>query len=270
MALLSFSEMSTYRWTFDEDVHALEAAGIPAIHIWRRKLSDFGEEKAIHLLEEVGMQVSALSWIGGFTGSDGSSYQESLADAKKTIHLAAEMKAACLVIYSGSRGGHTQNHSRKLFESALIELLPYAEEYNLPLAIEPMHVNCGGDWTFYHSLESTLQLIDQFKHPLLRFVADLYQLGHDHAVVDQLVQHVDKIALVQVADATAAPEEEQNRCLLGEGVLPIRETILALNQAGYRGYYDIELLGADVEHFKYQHLIEHSQKFFDQVLATSV
>ena len=52
MARLSINEMTTYRWSFEEDVHNLSAAGIPAIGVWRQKLSDFGEEKGIELLAE--------------------------------------------------------------------------------------------------------------------------------------------------------------------------------------------------------------------------
>ncbi len=82
MAGLSINEMTTFRWTLEEDVTRYRACGIEAIGVWRRKLADYGEAKGIELLAASGMAVSNLLWAGGFTGSDGHSYQESLADAR--------------------------------------------------------------------------------------------------------------------------------------------------------------------------------------------
>ena len=93
MPRLSFSEMTTYRWTFEEDVLHYQAAGIAAIGVWRQKLSDYGEEKGIELLTESGLAVSNLQWAGGFTGSDGRSYKDCLEDAQEALHLAAAMQA---------------------------------------------------------------------------------------------------------------------------------------------------------------------------------
>ena len=40
----------------------------------------------------------------------------------EAVRLAAEMKAGCLVVYSGGRAGHTHNHARRLVKEALKEL----------------------------------------------------------------------------------------------------------------------------------------------------
>src|SRR5580692_4296145 len=128
MARLSMNEMTTYRWSFEEDVARYAAADIGAIGVWRQKLSDFGEDKGVELLAESGLEVSNLLWAGGFTGSDGRSVRDSIDDAAEAIRLAAELRAACLVVYSGSRHGHTHNHARRLVTDALAELLPLATE----------------------------------------------------------------------------------------------------------------------------------------------
>ena len=126
MPRLSMNEMTTYRWSFEQDVQQYCAAGIPAIGVWRRKLSDFGEQRGIELLKESGLAVSNLLWAGGFTGSEGHTFRESVDDAVDAIRLAGAMRANCLVIYSGARAGHTHNHARRLLVSALIELAPLA------------------------------------------------------------------------------------------------------------------------------------------------
>ena len=142
---LSINELTTYRWSFEEDVDHYVAAGIHAIGVWRQKLSDFGEEKGIERLADSGLGVSSLQWAGGFTGSDGQSHQDSISDARAAIQLAAAMHAECLVVYSGSRAGHTSNHARRLLTGALQRLLPVACEFGVTLAIEPMPSRCSSD-----------------------------------------------------------------------------------------------------------------------------
>ncbi|MEQ1827541.1 MAG: sugar phosphate isomerase/epimerase, partial [Pirellula sp.] len=68
------------------------------------------------------------------------------------------------------------------------------------------------------------------------------------------------IRLVQLGDATHAPIGEQNRCLLGHGNLPLAAIIKTIELNGYTGYYEIELLGEDVEHFEYNEILTRSFK----------
>ena len=88
MAELSVSETTTFRWPFEEDVSQYPAAGIPAIGVWRHKLSDCGLPKALDLLGRSGLKVSHLSWAGGFTGSDGRSLRESVEDGLEAVRTA--------------------------------------------------------------------------------------------------------------------------------------------------------------------------------------
>ncbi|MCG8587256.1 MAG: sugar phosphate isomerase/epimerase, partial [Pirellulales bacterium] len=124
MARLSINELTTYRWSFEEDVLHSAAAGYEAIGVWRPKLADFGEDKGCELLRESGLAVSNLLWAGGFTGSDGRSFADSVDDATEAVRLAADMQAGCLILYSGSAAQHTARHARRLFVTALEELLP--------------------------------------------------------------------------------------------------------------------------------------------------
>ncbi len=43
MVRLSLNETTTFRWSFEEDVRHYSEAGIPAIGVWRHKLSDCGK-----------------------------------------------------------------------------------------------------------------------------------------------------------------------------------------------------------------------------------
>jgi sugar phosphate isomerase/epimerase len=266
MALLSMNETTTYRWSFEEDVLAYSAAGIPAIGVWRHKLSDFGHLKAAELLEDHQMKVSHLFWAGGFTGSDGRSYRESLDDAAEALRTAAEIRAENLIVYSGARAGHTFNHARRLIKDALAELAPLAAELGVCLAVEPMHPGCAGQWTFLTSVDDVLTLLTSVASPQVKMVFDTYHLGQDPRIVGRIAELSPHLALVQLGDARQPPSGEQNRCRLGEGAVPLREIVAALADAGYNGYYDVELLGEEIEVSQYAALIEHAKRAFAELV----
>ena len=265
MSLLSMNEMTTYRWSFEEDVSQYKAAGIPAIGVWRQKLSDFGEEKGIELLAESGLRVSNLLWAGGFTGSDGHSFRESVDDAAEAIRLAAEMKTGCVVVYTGARAGHTHNHARRLTAEALRELAPLAEQSNVNLAVEPMHRGCAVEWTFLTNLDDAFALMDAVASPRVQLAFDTYHCGAD-CDLDRLGAIASRIAIVHLGDGRSMPDGEQNRSRLGEGNLPLRDIIATLKSAGYNGYYDVELMGEDIEASGYVELLQHSKAAFEKLI----
>jgi sugar phosphate isomerase/epimerase len=267
MAVLSVSETTTFRWSFEEDVAQYTAAKIPAIGIWRHKLSDCGQSRALDLLNSSGLRVSHLFWVGGFTGSDGRTHRESIEDAAEAIRTVAELNCRTLVAYSGPRAGHTAKHARRLLQTALAELTPLAVELDVTLAFEPMHPGCAAQWTFLTSLDETLEFLQAVDHPQVKMVLDTYHLGRQEDLVDRMAEIVPHVAMVQLGDARRPPNGEQNRCRLGAGVVPLREIVAALASAGYDGYYDVELLGEEIEADDYRSLLQHAKEAFDELVV---
>ncbi len=268
MAELSMNETTTFRWSFEEDVTRYAAAGIHAIGAWRQKISDCGQSRAVELLGDHGLKASHLLWAGGFTGSDGRSYRESVEDAAEALLTAAALGTDTLIVYSGARAGHTHNHARRLLQSALAELIPTATKLGVNLAIEPMHPGCAVQWTFLTTADDVLTLIDKLGSPQVKMVLDTYHLGQDPSLIDRIGQIVPHLAIVQLGDAHAPPEGEQNRCRLGEGAVPLAQIIAALKDAGYDGYYDVELLGEEIETHDYDSLLEHAKEAFAKLVGS--
>jgi sugar phosphate isomerase/epimerase len=268
MAQLSVSETTTFRWSFEEDVTQYAAAGIPALGLWRHKLSDCGQPRALDLLRRSGLRVSHLSWAGGFTGSDGRTHRESVEDAAEAIRTAAEFDCRTLLAYSGPRAGHTAKHARRLLQTALAELVPLAAALNVTLAFEPMHPGCSAQWTFLTSLDDAIALLDEVGSPQVKIVLDTYHLGQEGGLVERIAKIAPHIALVQLGDARQPPKGEQNRCHLGNGVVPLCEIIAALKSAGYDGYYDVELLGEEIEADDYRSLLLHAKEAFARLVGS--
>ena len=269
MAGLAICELTTYRWSFEEDVQNYAAAGVQSLGVWRHKLSDCGESHARELLAEHRLRVSSLFWAGGFTGSSDQSHQESIEDACDALRLAAALRAGCLIVHSGGRAMHTQKHVRRLLFSALDVLLPLAEQLRVVVALEPMPPSAGADWTFLCSLEDATDLAARYNSPALKLVLDTYYWGLEPDLTTRLPAMVPHLALVQLADSKSPPAREPNRCRLGEGCLPLAEILRALSQAGYQGDYEVELMGEEIESSDYRDLLSHSQTAFDALRAAA-
>ena len=261
MFRLSANQLTTYRSTFDEDVFRCTACGIGALGVWRQKVEDFGLEKSRELLHESGIKVSNLLWAGGFTGSDGRSYRESLWDAAQAIRMAGFLECPVLVIHSGGRGGHTTRHALRLLTGGLEALLPVAEEEGVQLAVEPMHPRCARDWTILTSLEDATRLIDSLGHPLVKLVVDTYHLSEALDAGEQIMACCERIAVVHLADTRSSVSPEQNRCPLGRGYVDFDSIFDALAQIQYEGFLDLELFGEDVEGIDYNVLLNAAQSY---------
>jgi sugar phosphate isomerase/epimerase len=270
MARLAISELTTFRWSFEQDVERYRAAGIWAIGVWRHKLADIGEEKGAALLAGAGLVASSLQWAGGFTGSDGHSHDESIHDARQAIHAAETLQAGCLIVHSGARGVHTHKHARRLFRQALDKLLPLAEERGVTLAIEPMLGDCGGEFTFLNCLDETLDLVASYHSPALRIALDTYHWGHEPKLLDRLPQLAPRLALVQLGDARQPPQGEPNRCQLGDGAIPLRQIVRRLAAAGYDGDYEVELMGEEIEAADYREVLARSVRTFQDWMSVAV
>lgn len=260
MLRLAVNELSTFRWTFEEDVLHYHQAGFDAIGIWRPKLTDYGEEKGVELIREHGLEISSLNWAGGFTGSDGRSYRESLHDGFDAVQLAADIGARTLSVISGGRGGHTNGHANRMLRSALKELSEAAQAVGVQVAVEPMHIGCAFDWSIVNTIPQCLDLITGIDSPNLGIVFDCYHVAQDDNVMVWLESIVQHVRLVQLGDAKHAPLGEQNRCLLGHGHVPLSDIVAKFQESNYDGFYEIEIVGQEVEHMNYEEILGESKQ----------
>ena len=82
--------------------------------------------EARELLDSAGVRVSSIQWPGGFTGSEGQTFQESFEDAYEAIDIAEQLHCPFVVLRTGARAG-IRSHARRLIQLALAELAPAAE-----------------------------------------------------------------------------------------------------------------------------------------------
>jgi Xylose isomerase-like TIM barrel len=275
MPRVSINEMTTYHWSFEEDVAGYHAAGIHGIGVWRKKLSDYGEERGAELLREMGMTVTSLSCAGGFTGADGHGLHEAIDDALGALRLAAEIKAGCLVVVTGSQAGHIFNHARRLACDALRELGDAAAQLGIPLALQPGRP--FERWSFVRSLEQALDLVQECRHPQVGLVFDIHQAHGDLLAAGRLNDIVPWIRVATLCNPqslsgrTAGQGLPEEAVRAASGATPDH----GLLQAGYRGWYEAQILCDKCWKSDYSRLVEDCRELLlglepreDEILAT--
>ncbi|MEQ8849561.1 MAG: sugar phosphate isomerase/epimerase family protein [Botrimarina sp.] len=253
------NQLTTYRWSFEEDLVRYAESGYDGVGVWLRKLSDFGVERGVDLVADTGLSVAGMSWVGGFTGADAASPRENLAVARDALRVAAQLKAACLKVHSGGPNGHIRGHAMRLFRQALDQLLPFAEEFGVPLAIEPMHQACAAEWTLLTDLASALALVREYDSPGLKLAMDTYHFPIGPEGWPLLRELAPHLAVVHLGDIDRPHGVDQWRRPLGQGAAPLGGIVRTLCEAGYTGMLDVKLIGPEFTASDYETLLVESR-----------
>jgi sugar phosphate isomerase/epimerase len=243
---LSIHQTTTVRWSLGEAIREYAQAGIAGIGITLPQLQQLGMRGARRLLRESGLSVSSLGWVGGFTGANGHSYDEAVADMRSAIDSARLIGAQSLIVVTGSLAGHIRSHARRLLIEGLVEVLDQAAEAGVRLALQPMHPLFENEWTFLTSLDDALDIVQRMNHPQLGLAFGTYHLWEEDQLLKRIPEIAQQVALVQLSDWRDPPRCDNDRLLPGDGSIPLRDIVGAFESSGYTGLYEIEVWSRDL------------------------
>src|SRR5436305_7498817 len=134
-------------------VDACARHGIPAIDPWRDQVAAVGLDRAARAIRDAGLDLSGYC-RGGMFVSDAARRTEVRDDNRRTIDEAKALGAPCIVLVAGglpqySRPGSVASKditaARLQVDDALAEMMEYAKQASMPLAIEPLHPAYAAD-----------------------------------------------------------------------------------------------------------------------------
>jgi sugar phosphate isomerase/epimerase len=141
----------------------LRPRGLSAISPWRDIVQACGVERAGKLIRAQGMTVTGLCRGGMFTASDEPGRRAALDDNRRAVDEAAAIGARCLILVVGGlpKGSRDITNARSQVRDALAELLPYARQAGVPLAIEPLHPMFAANRACVNTLAHANDLCDE-------------------------------------------------------------------------------------------------------------
>ena len=245
---LSLNTATTKYWTLREAVEGAAAAGLPAVGLWRDRVAEAGLDKSAKILQDNGLRVSSLC-RGGFLTGPGDA-RAALDDNRRAIDEAATLGAPELVIVAGGLPDRDLDGARRRVADRLAELVPYAAERRVRLALEPLHPMYCADRAVISTLGQALALAAPHPAQTVGVVIDTFHVWWDPELAQRIAEAgaQQRISSYQVCDwlVPMAADPLLSRGMMGDGVIDFASIGTLVRAAGYRGDIEVEIFNESV------------------------
>ncbi|GFM19895.1 MULTISPECIES: sugar phosphate isomerase/epimerase family protein [Mycobacteriaceae] len=245
---LSLNTMTTKGWTLREAVEATASAGLPAIGVWRDRVAEAGVDEAAKIVRDNGLRVSTLCRGGFLTGVENSG--AILDDNRRAIDEAAALGTRELVMVVGGLAGRDLVGARARVAERLADLVPYAVDRDVRLALEPLHPVFCAERAVISTLGQALELAAPFPAHAVGVVVDTFHVWWDPGLAESVARAgaADRISSYQICDwlVPMAADPLVSRGMMGDGVIDFAAISALVDQAGYRGDIEVEIFNETV------------------------
>ena len=269
----SISELTTYNTSFEDELAILSAADCDGIGIFESKLPSNGRE----LLRESGLAavycspvvltILPLPEMRVPMPPGPTEPEERIAAICDSVRRFAAIEPELFYFATGPMGDFDESEARQIVRQGAAAIADAGEAAGVPIGIETVHPSQAFA-SFTHTLTDTLDAIGDAN------VGILLDTWH-FADLEAIRANTDRIVGVHLADRREPNRSHFDRLLPGQGVLDIPGILRILDDAGYDGWYEIEVLSDDGtfnEHFPDSlwdlgpvELVRRARESFDQV-----
>jgi len=239
-------------------IDACARHGIRAIDPWRDQVAVIGLDRAARAVRDAGLELSGYCRGGMFT-ADAAHRDAARDDNRRVVAEAKALGAPCIVLVVGglpqySRPGSAASKdiaaARAQVEGAVAEMMEYAREAKIPLAIEPLHPAYAADRACVNTTKQALDICDRLdpnRTGALGVALDVYHIWWDVELLPQISRAgKDRLLAFHVCDWLVPTRDILNdRGMMGDGVIDIKSVRRAVEAQGFAGYSEIEIFSND-------------------------
>ena len=234
-----------HQWSLPRAIEGYTRHGVHAIGIVRDKLQEVGVAAARQSLRDHQMTVTSHCVGGLLTDSDPERFQANLQETRRAIDEAAELEAECLVFVAGGlpEGSKDLPSARARCLEGLAEILPYAKQAGVTLALEPLHPMICAFRSCLSTLGQANDWIEELDAgPELGIVVDVYHVWWDPDMEREIQRAAGRIVSFHVCDwLMNTTDLRLDRGMMGDGVIDIRGIRRLVEATGYDGYREVEI-----------------------------
>jgi len=235
-------------------IDACARYGIRAIDPWRDQVAAVGLDRAVRAVRDAGLELSGYC-RGGMFAADAARRLEVRDDNRRAVDEAKALGAPCIVLVAGglpqySRPGSAVSKdiaaARNQVDDGIAELMVYAREANMPLAIEPLHPAYAADRACVNTTKQALDICDRLdpqRSGALGVALDVYHTWWDPDLLPQIERAgKDRVLAFHVCDWLVPTTDLLNdRGMMGDGVIDIKSVRSAVEAQGFAGYSEVEI-----------------------------
>ena len=152
-----------------------------------------------------------------------------------SVRRLAAFDPVCVLFLTGPGGPHTTvvDGIRRIAEAG--------REAGVRVALEPVQREYAEFWTIVSDIGPALELLAEADADDMGVLVDTWHLWNSPTLLDDLRAHVGRIAGVHVGDWRDPTRNTSDRAFPGEGVAGLATILRTLDEAGYGGWYDVEI-----------------------------
>jgi sugar phosphate isomerase/epimerase len=247
LSRLCLHTITTKPWSLEEAVEQYCAAGVSGISVWRNVFNKIEPAKAGELLEKSGLSVVSLVRGGFFCSVTPNHRQTAIDDNLKALDEAAAVGAPMLVLVCGADPKQSLEVSRQQIQEGIETILPRAKELQINLAIEPLHPMYADDRSAINTLKQANDMCAAIGDASVGVAVDVYHLWWDPDLQQEITRcgKEERLFAFHVCDWKTPTEDLLNdRGLMGEGCIPIRQIRGWVEEAGFNGFIEVEIFSS--------------------------
>jgi sugar phosphate isomerase/epimerase len=244
LSKLCVHTITTKPWPIETAAARYAAAGVKGITVWRDALENRDPKKVAALLRDHGLSVVSLCRGGFFPALTADARTKALDDNRRAIAEAHALGAPLVVLVCGAVPGLPLTEARQQIQDGIAALLPDCAAAGVKLAIEPLHPMYADSRSAVNTLAQANDMAEALASPFVGIAADVYHLWWDDNLEAEIKASGREGTLFafHICDwRTPTIDFLNDRGLMGEGCIPIRQIRGWVEEAGFKGFNEVEI-----------------------------
>jgi len=236
--------ITTKPWSIEEAIDNYSQAGISGITVWRQWLEGRDPSQVGEQIRVSGLTAVSLCRGGFFPAPTQADRQQAIDDNLRAIDEAAALGSPLIVLVCGASPVVPLPEARKHIQDGIEVILPHASANNIKLAIEPLHPMYADSRSAINTIQQANDMCAAINSPSVGVAVDVYHLWWD----PKLEQEIKRCGASGWLEAfhicdwlTPTTDMLNDRGLMGEGCIPIRQIRGWVEAAGFTGFNEVEI-----------------------------
>ena len=244
LSRLCIHTITTKPWSLEQALVKYKERGVGGVSVWQNAIEQMGPKQASQLISRSG--ITPVSYVRGgfFPAVDTAKREEAIENNKRLIDEAATIGAPILVLVCGADPRQSLVASRTQIQAGIQALVPHARSKGVKLAIEPLHPMYADTRSAINTLAQANDMAEAINDDHVGVAVDVYHLWWDPNLKSEIIRcgQSDNLMAFHICDWKSPTNDMLNdRGLMGEGCIPIRQISEWVEAAGFQGFIEVEI-----------------------------